>query len=273
MVSKSGEAKKVPAASPPKETKTLIIQQHSGSLLQNVGYLSVIFVAFACFALKVYRLSRDSGDRSSKSSQPVQAEVEEEIVSNVFQSREAEEVAKQFSEPYKCGTDIGCPKEWRRVLPYNPGKKIAGPMPRVHISEFDNSIYSDLDQPFVLTGAMEGWRIGEALIKGGGKLKPVPNLKEMKQLVADYYPFNMNNAGGHPYLTRLHTAWKDLTSKGVSRFGRQPKDMGPEGRYVHAQLTPDLWDMFENKSYVDVDHQPWLESGGWWMDKYVFFFC
>eukprot|EP00658_Telonema_sp_P-2_P029343 TRINITY_DN22334_c0_g1_i3.p1 TRINITY_DN22334_c0_g1~~TRINITY_DN22334_c0_g1_i3.p1 ORF type:complete len:354 (+),score=26.56 TRINITY_DN22334_c0_g1_i3:172-1233(+) len=134
----------------------------------------------------------------------------------------------------------------------------APPLPRVALSELtsdQNGVYLERRKPFVLTGAMAGWRaLNWSLIELGSR---------WPKAVADFHPFNMlEKESKSLYLTRFSAGLKQLTKDKTNFDG---SGRGPQGRYLHLQLTPSMWGEVEEQGEVPQARH-WQLHGDEWMN-------
>eukprot|EP00929_Paragymnodinium_shiwhaense_P013202 TRINITY_DN121065_c0_g1_i1.p1 TRINITY_DN121065_c0_g1~~TRINITY_DN121065_c0_g1_i1.p1 ORF type:complete len:615 (+),score=196.70 TRINITY_DN121065_c0_g1_i1:248-2092(+) len=165
-------------------------------------------------------------------------------------------------------------KELNHQMPSRPR---GVPFRRVTRAELDKKGEELRREPFVLTDAMEGWRM----------LKEWPTSwrTELASLfpraVTDFYPFNMltkgdgkGGGGSKPYLVRLPKAIEELEKKpGAGAFGERPPDESAEkvfleGRYLHLQLTPSMWQQLQEAGHFpDAAHLPPFLDNEEWLDS------
>ena len=130
-------------------------------------------------------------------------------------------------------------------------------IPRIDVDELyldGNEKYARLEAPFILTGAMKGW---DAMQKSGW-WDGTYLAEKWPQTVCDYYPYNMLESSS-PYLWRLYSVLSEFDSP------RRHRDRAAlPGRYLHVQLTSDMWKFLETKSAVQKDRAPVLQND-WWL--------
>jgi len=117
--------------------------------------------------------------------------------------------------------------------------------------------------PFIFTDGMDEWKMTENF-RGSGWSENLSKL--FPKAVTDFYPYNMlSEERQSPYLTRLPKACKELMAPEEDfQFGK-PKD-GPaqvEGRYMHLQLTPKMWQTLEKEGHMPADRHDFLKNDDW----------
>eukprot|EP00656_Telonema_subtile_P003592 TRINITY_DN11631_c0_g1_i6.p1 TRINITY_DN11631_c0_g1~~TRINITY_DN11631_c0_g1_i6.p1 ORF type:complete len:449 (-),score=119.77 TRINITY_DN11631_c0_g1_i6:21-1367(-) len=152
------------------------------------------------------------------------------------------------------------PLRWHRPeLLHQRDVPPAPPLPRVELSELGSvglEDYFQRKQPFVLTGAMEGW---QALSWDLNQLAA-----RWPKAVADFHPFNMLARDSKAlYLTRFGAGLRQLA---VHKTVFDEQGSGPEGRYLHVQFTPDMWESLEQQGHVPGSRHAHMK-GDQWMDS------
>jgi len=151
-------------------------------------------------------------------------------------------------------------------------------MPRVSVEQLDSkdptfAVYRERREPFILTGAMEGWGALSDWPKKWRKLLS----ERWPGAVVDFYPYNMlSQERQSPFLTRLPRAIKELEladgpqqqrqgRRGAegSRFRWDPSAADLLGRYKHLQLTPKMWLDLEERGEMSPLRHWQLRSDGW----------
>lgn len=163
-------------------------------------------------------------------------------------------------------------KQIRRlgVLPIE--HPLAPTIPRVYVDDLnkaENVDYLNRVRPFILTGAMEGWKALERW-KINPNEDPYLN-KFFRHEVVDFYPYNMLRSGTHPYLMRFGAGMKELLHPpGRYRDASTHKESCKEGcRYLHLQLTPKAWKTLESAGDLPPESKRHKHTGGdrWWMRR------
>ncbi|KAH8095003.1 hypothetical protein JL720_2272 [Aureococcus anophagefferens] len=89
--------------------------------------------------------------------------------------------------------------------------------------------------------------------------------------VTDFYPYNMLSSNRQsPYLTRFRRAVKELKivndkhqQLNGSAFRYESGNGALRGRYMHLQLTPDVWSELEKPGAIAADRHWQLENDAW----------
>lgn len=163
------------------------------------------------------------------------------------------------------------------------------PMARVSVEDIDSldpffDVYRDRREPFILTGALQGW----------GALRDWPEAWQdtfpalWPNAVCDFYPYNMLAQDRQsPFLTRLPRAVLEVLIENHPDQRRMQVDaLNPEsgrltdgskfqydagamqGRYMHLQLTPKMWrELEERGDILPPDERHWhLDNDDWLID-------
>jgi len=116
--------------------------------------------------------------------------------------------------------------------------------------------------PFILTDGMEGWEMLKTWPEKWGEA-----LAEMfPDAVTDFYPYNMLSPERQsPYLTRLPKGVKELMASEEDYHFGKPRDGPPqvEGRYMHLQLTPKMWQAISKAGHMPAKRHPFLHNDEW----------
>ena len=185
-----------------------------------------------------------------------------------------EDITYVAEEPEMCGVPQD-PHEVRRedlreaklpkIRPFLTHQRevpLAPELPKIHVGDLDTfRRYKDRRDPFVLQGAMDGWR--------NASLKPWTFLDDVAtwfpRAVVDMYPYNMlSKTRQSPYLTRLPRAITELALPNgdpTSKFQRDPT--AKTGRYLHLQLTPAMWVVLENQHVIPAQRHSHLHNDAW----------
>lgn len=141
------------------------------------------------------------------------------------------------------------PRAWmthQRSVPPAP------PFPRVSVEALSyNTPLLERRQPFVLTGAMDGWK----------DIDLHTTAQRWSDAVADFHPHNMLDRESKAlYLVRYGRGLEQLTAE-PHKFGVNPA--APEGRYLHLQLTPKMWRQLEEAGELPSDRHAQLHGDEW----------
>lgn len=153
---------------------------------------------------------------------------------------------------------------YREELVHQRDIPLAPPLPRVSIHEIDNDDrfinYRNRKEPFILTDAVEDWGAFQEWPDSWQDTLPVI----FPHAVADFYPYNMLDDGRHsPFLTRLPRAAKEVMMRNGDSYSKFKYEQTSEGRYMHLQLTPDMWTELEQRGDIRT-HRHWhLNSDDW----------
>lgn len=101
---------------------------------------------------------------------------------------------------------INKPAVWARsrMVKNLPTVPVYAQLPRVSVDQLsltENAIYKERVQPFILTGAMDGWNALTNWVITPEKDNYLGNT--FPNAVCDFYPYNMLKEGMHPHLIHL----------------------------------------------------------------------
>ena len=151
---------------------------------------------------------------------------------------------------------------------------VADDLPRVDAADLSKfAEYEERRDPFVLRGATAGWKaVEEAGKTNAGAWAWLEALADQfPDAVTDFYPYNMLSSNRQsPYLTRLRRAVKELKivndkhqQLNGSAFRYESGNGALRGRYMHLQLTPDVWTELERRGAIAADRHWQLENDAW----------
>lgn len=149
-------------------------------------------------------------------------------------------------------------------------------LPRISVGELDKRKefrrYALRAEPFILTGAMEGWKCVNNNTGEDGTWRWLEKLtSKWEGSVVDFYPHNMlSKARQSPYLTRLQRAISEIKllsgdPKSKFRMESQKGALNP-GRYFHLQLGPKEWAELEESGDLPRERH-WHLNNDRWMDE------
>lgn len=175
----------------------------------------------------------------------------------------------------KCVYNPEC-AEIRKKLPQIVKVKapLVPPIPRVHVDDLDkpeNKHFKERARPFILLGAMDGWKGMERWKLNLDDPKKSYLAKSFPRTVCDYYPYNMLK-NGHPYLTRFAAGLNDLLQPPGHFLDPHSKHTFycKEGcRYLHMQTSRSEWLELEKRGDMPgpLERHWHLEGDNWWMDQ------
>jgi len=144
-------------------------------------------------------------------------------------------------------------------LLHDPHVVRGAPFPRLSMSELE-ATPGALGSPFILTDGMTKW----PLLKSWPAEWRTVFSELFPNAVTDFYPYNMlSETRQHPYLTRLPKAIRELHEPEESyHFKPTPPDAW-EGRYMHLQLTPSMWNELERRGDLPKDRHSFLKNDQW----------
>lgn len=163
----------------------------------------------------------------------------------------------------------------RKFLVHQRDVPVAEPLPRVSVGDLDGiRRYAERRDAFVLTGAMATWRsVAEASVSSTEAWKWLDGLAaKWPRAVVDFYPYNMlSKERQSPFLARLPRAVFELRivnspaqqSDNASTFVYDRTAL--EGRYLHLQLTPNMWGALEDDGQLD-ERRHWHLHNDDWLD-------
>ncbi|KAH8057117.1 hypothetical protein JL721_9857 [Aureococcus anophagefferens] len=151
---------------------------------------------------------------------------------------------------------------------------VADDLPRVDAADLAKfAEYEERRDPFVLRGATAGWKaVEEAGKTNAGAWAWLEALADQfPDAVTDFYPYNMLSSNRQsPYLTRFRRAVKELKivndkhqQLNGSAFRYESGNGALRGRYMHLQLTPDVWSELEKRGAIAADRHWQLENDAW----------
>lgn len=149
----------------------------------------------------------------------------------------------------------------RPELLHQRANPIGTPFPRKTTADLDVDSGKIRDGPFILTDGMEGWNMLETW-----KDDWEEELAELfPEAVTDFYPYNMlSEERQSPYLTRLPKGIKELMIPQAKYHFGTPKDgKHVEGRYMHLQLSPKMWEKLEQSGHMPPTRHEFLENDEW----------
>lgn len=169
----------------------------------------------------------------------------------------------------------GPPAVFRDELEHQRAAPRAPPIPRHSADEIaaDDALRGAFapdawrGAPFILVGALARWAAHPAWsasdFRGPAAEWAAATRRAIgDRAVCDFYPHNMlSGSGASPYLTRAARAIDELfVTPGPhqrSKFRYEPQH--PQGRYLHAQLTPATWDAFARAGDFAPAGDPYLD--------------
>jgi hypothetical protein len=149
----------------------------------------------------------------------------------------------------------------RPELLHQRDNPIGEPFPRKTVADLEKNGNVIRDGPFILTDGMKDWTIHKTW-----NMTWEDDLADLfPNAVTDFYPYNMlSEERQSPYLTRLPKGIKELMEPQQSYHFGLPKDgKQVEGRYMHLQLTPLMWQAMETKGLIAPQRVPFLDNDEW----------
>lgn len=130
---------------------------------------------------------------------------------------------------------------------------------RVSWADLDGDALGIGSEPFVITDLLMDW-FSRDMWPATWKKVLADNFPEA---VVDFYPYNMLKSSS-PYLARVARGLKELMHTGKdAHFPDRPGQGDLEGRYLHLQLTPSMWNKLEDLGNIPAKRHPFLLNDEW----------